>query len=58
MLNASATTERFVGVGKSHGGGAIKVEPRALERLPLCEETLGRAGFSIEASRVPLKPAA
>jgi hypothetical protein len=25
-------------VGKSYGGGALKVEPRALERLPLPDE--------------------
>jgi hypothetical protein len=32
-------------VGKSYGGDAIKVEPRALERLPLSETILSQAGL-------------
>lgn len=35
VLNAPATIENLRLVGKSYGGGAIKVEPRALEDLPL-----------------------
>ncbi|MBI4227978.1 MAG: N-6 DNA methylase [Candidatus Omnitrophica bacterium] len=33
-------------VGKSYGGGAIKVEPRALERLPLPAAVVSAAGLS------------
>lgn len=32
-------------VGKSYGGGAIKVEPRALERLPLPPHVVAAAGL-------------
>jgi len=35
-------------VAKSYGGGAIKVEPRALERLPLPASVLRQAGLSPE----------
>ena len=34
-------------VGKSYGGGAIKVEPRALERLPLPVTVVSAAGLSV-----------
>jgi len=36
-------------VSKSYGAGAIKVEPRALERLPLPREVLSKAGLSIKS---------
>lgn len=45
VLNASATHERLASVGKSYGGGAIKVEPRALERLPLDKDAVAAAGL-------------
>jgi len=32
-------------VGKSYGSGAIKVEPRALERLPIADAALAAAGL-------------
>ena len=35
VLQHHETVARLAWVGKSYGGGAIKVEPRALERLPL-----------------------
>lgn len=35
-------------VGKSYGDGAIKVEPRALERLPIPQEALVTAGLHAE----------
>lgn len=35
VLSAPDTVANLKKVGKSYGGGAIKVEPRALERLPL-----------------------
>jgi hypothetical protein len=40
VLNDARTLARLAWVGKSYGGGAIKVEPRALERLPLAIEAL------------------
>lgn len=33
-------------VGKSYGGGAIKVEPRSLERLPISDEAISLFGSS------------
>ena len=33
-------------VGKSYGGGAIKVEPRSLERLPISDKAIYSLGFS------------
>lgn len=35
VLQSPETTDNLALVGKSYGSGAIKVEPRALERLPL-----------------------
>lgn len=35
ILNHPDTTANLSKVGKSYGGGSVKVEPRALERLPL-----------------------
>jgi len=37
-------------VGKSYGGGAVKVEPRALERLPLPDELVRAQGLQKWAS--------
>lgn len=39
-------------VGKSYGDGAIKVEPRALEQLPLPEELVRAAGLPWSEARV------
>jgi len=38
VLQDPATLAGLPLVGKSYGGGAVKVEPRALERLPLARE--------------------
>jgi hypothetical protein len=38
ILKMPQTIENLALVGKSYGGGALKVEPRALERLPLPPE--------------------
>ncbi|KAF5437760.1 hypothetical protein C5S35_02435 [Candidatus Methanophagaceae archaeon] len=35
ILKHPDTSKNLSLVGKSYGGGAIKVEPRALEKLPL-----------------------
>jgi len=39
-------------VGKSYGAGCIKVEPRALERLPLPERVVVAAGLPLPARHV------
>ena len=38
-------------VGKSYGGGAIKVEPRFLEKLPISEEVTSSVGFSLHSQK-------
>jgi adenine-specific DNA-methyltransferase len=45
VLRDPATRENLRLVGKSYGDGAIKVEPRALERLPLPKSVVQRAGL-------------
>lgn len=46
VLKAPETTANLWLVGKTYGNGAIKVEPRALERLPLPEHLVAQAGIS------------
>jgi len=41
-------------VGKSYGAGAIKVEPRALERLPLPVAVMSEIGLELPAEQQPL----
>jgi adenine-specific DNA-methyltransferase len=41
-------------VGKSYGSGAIKVEPRALERLPLLAHVLAETGLLVRPRREQL----
>lgn len=45
VLSHPATIDNLHLVGKSYGGGAIKVEPRALERLPLPDDLVISAGL-------------
>lgn len=42
VLNHPATLENLWLVGKSYGSGCIKVEPRALERVPLPEDIVNK----------------
>lgn len=42
-------------VGKSYGGGAVKVEPRALERLPLSARALREAGLATPTRETQLE---
>lgn len=44
-LNHPETIANLRLVGKSYGGGAIKVEPRALERLLIPQHVAGQAGL-------------
>lgn len=46
VLKHPQTIANLVRVGKSYGGNAIKVEPRALERLPLPEPVLREVGLA------------
>lgn len=50
VLQHPDTIENLKLVGKSYGGGAIKVEPRALERLPLPPHVVAEAGLNIVPS--------
>lgn len=45
VLCHPATVANLWQVGKSYGGGAIKVEPRALEKLPLPVAAVSRTGL-------------
>jgi len=50
ILAHPATVANLARVGKSYGDGAIKVEPRALERLPLPTAVVRAAGMAISSS--------
>jgi len=50
VLRDPRTVANLALVGKSYGGGAIKVEPRALERLPLPAQ--GPSGADLPVPRV------
>lgn len=52
-LNHPDTIAALALVGKSYGDGAIKVEPRALERTPLYPEVLRVSGLIEETSNLP-----
>lgn len=45
LLQHPSVLENLVSVGKSYGAGAIKVEPRALESLPIPLEALQASGL-------------
>lgn len=47
LLNEPETLAGLALVGKSYGSGAIKVEPRALERLPLPRALCRKYGVSV-----------
>lgn len=47
VLNHPQTVANLARVGKSYGGGAIKVEPRALDRLPLPPDVVAAAGLTL-----------
>ncbi|MGH8403688.1 MAG: Eco57I restriction-modification methylase domain-containing protein, partial [Gammaproteobacteria bacterium] len=49
LLNDPRTLEQLPFVGKSYGSGAVKVEPRALERLALPAAVCKDAGLKLEA---------
>lgn len=47
-LNHPSTLANLRLVGKSYGDGAIKVEPRALEKLPIPDQVVVEAGLSFQ----------
>ena len=47
ILKDPETIKRISLVGKSYGDGAIKVEPRALEMLPISQETVLGVGLGL-----------
>jgi len=53
-LNHPDTIANLRLVGKSYGSGAIKVEPRALERLPIPSHVLAEAGLITANNRQQL----
>ncbi len=48
VLNHPETVANLPLIGKSYGSGAVKVEPRALERLPLPPRLVGEAALPYE----------
>jgi len=50
LLNHPDTLANLHRVAKSYGSGAIKVEPRALERVPLSAKALADSGFACPPS--------
>jgi hypothetical protein len=46
LLNHPDTLANLHRVAKSYGSGAIKVEPRALEKVPLSERALSDSGLA------------
>lgn len=50
LLNHPDTISNLALVAKSYGSGAIKVEPRALERVPISKAALRESGLSLEVS--------
>ena len=51
LLQHPETVKNLARVGKSYGSGAIKVEPRALERLPLPEHVLAQVGLTSKSQQ-------
>lgn len=48
ILRHEETVNNLALVGKSYGSGAIKVEPRALENLPIPVELIERVGLQLQ----------
>lgn len=53
FLNHPLTVEGIASVAKSYGGGAIKVEPRALERAPISASLLAEFPWLDQQHRQP-----
>jgi len=55
VLNDTRTVANLIKVGKSYGDGAIKVEPRSLERLPIPMSVLAEHGIRLSADSEPVQ---
>lgn len=55
LLSHPDTVANLALVGKSYGAGAVKVEPRALERLPLTARALRAAGLTVPTHETQLE---
>src|SRR5262249_46653287 len=54
VLRHPETVNNLAAVGKSYGSGAIKVEPRALEQLPLPTQIVAQAGLALGSAQLSL----
>ncbi len=48
ILNHPDTISNLALIGKSYGDGAVKVEPRALERLPIPDNVIQESGLPVQ----------
>ncbi len=48
ILSHPDTVANLSKIGKSYGGGALKVEPRLLERLPIPDHVIQQFGFPLQ----------
>lgn len=48
ILNHPDTISNLSLIGKSYGDGAVKVEPRALEKLPIPDRVIEESGLSVQ----------
>ena len=48
ILNHPDTISNLALIGKSYGDGAVKVEPRALERLPIPDNVINASGLILQ----------
>lgn len=48
ILNHPSTISNLALIGKSYGDGAIKVEPRSLEKLPIPDDVIEESGLPIQ----------
>ncbi len=48
ILTHPDTVANLAAIGKSYGDGAVKVEPRALERLPIPDHVVEQSGIQIQ----------
>ena len=48
ILNHPDTVSNLAMIGKSYGDGAVKVEPRALEKLPIPDSVIEQSGLPVQ----------
>lgn len=57
ILDDPDTVANLARIGKSYGGGAVKVEPRSLERLPIPAHVLEKVGIPVQLRLFQQEPA-